>query len=112
MENKKTKKKYVRKKPTCTKTGLIFTSSNNTNWQIRFPVGKNRYGNVKSEKIYIFFKLLEDGYLLEEAKKIAFHRTYSRGKHLKEENKKWLDLCKALKDIWCNKDCALKIKNE
>ena len=101
MENKKTKKKYIRGKPTSTKTGYVFTTKDNKNWQIRFPDGKNRYGgNVKSEKIYIFFKLLENDYSLEDAKEKAFHRTKLRGKHVTEENKKWLDLCKALKDIW------------
>jgi len=82
MEDKKSKTKLIREKPIKTKRGMIFTSNDNKHWQIRYPDGDYRYGrSTTSERVAIFFILLGMGHTLDDADKIAFHKTRTRGKY-------------------------------
>ena len=75
-------KEIKRNKPTCTKTGFVFTSKDGRDWEIRFPDGTERYGgNTSHEKVAMFFLLLGMGHDLEYAKELAFHKTKRWGNH-------------------------------
>jgi len=78
-----------RTKAVSTRTGLIFYSKDNKEWQIDFPEDSDeggrsyRYGgNTTCEKIAMFFLALSMGHDIDRAHDIAFHETKIRGKYV------------------------------